>query len=69
MPRSKTKSKLRETSTELRFIVTPPSNDELLLRQSIQNALDQTFGISRAFTYFDFMRTSSDEMTIQVTTL
>ncbi|KIM24667.1 hypothetical protein M408DRAFT_331642 [Serendipita vermifera MAFF 305830] len=71
MPRSKTKPAHRDNLTRLRLTVTPPSKDELLLRQTVQQALEQTFGLSRAFTYFDFVvnEADSDEIVIQVATL
>lgn len=70
MPRSKRNSKNWDSSIHLRFTVAPPSRDELVLRQTVQNAMEQTFGITRAFTYFDFLHSEAeDEMVIQVATM
>jgi len=70
MPRSKLKSKKQDLRANLRFTVTPGTSDELVLRLTIQNAMEQTFGLTRAFTYFDFSPTGTgDEMGIQVSTL
>ncbi|KAG8761291.1 hypothetical protein FRC14_005578 [Serendipita sp. 396] len=54
MPRTRSKSK-KFGNTELCFHVDPFSEDELVLRQSIQNAMEQTFGLTHAFTYFKFV--------------
>jgi hypothetical protein len=70
MPRSKQNSKNWDSSTHLRFTVTPPSRDELVLRQAVQNAMEQTFGLTRAFTYFDFVHDETEDgMVIQVATM
>ena len=70
MARPKPKSKNRDAAVNLRFTVMPPSSDELVLRQTVQNAMEQTFGLTRAFTYFDFVHTGDgDGMVIQVATL
>lgn len=39
----------------LRFIVTPSTSDEILLTKSIHDAMDQSFGLSRAYTFFDIV--------------
>ncbi|KAG8797507.1 hypothetical protein FRC17_007722, partial [Serendipita sp. 399] len=67
MPRSK--SKLRgEGKTELCFHVDPFSDDELVLRQAIQNAMEQTFGLTRAFTFFDFVSKDPQASEISIST-
>lgn len=40
----------------MHFNVSPPTSDRLVLQQAIQNAMQQTFGLTRAFTYFDFVQ-------------
>ena len=60
MPRPKAKVKARDGSCIMRFDVAPPTSDQLVLRQTIQNAMQQTFGLTRAFTYFDFIEDDAE---------
>lgn len=45
-----------------------PISNELVLRRSIQDAMEQTFGLTRAYTYFDIVELPlpGDEATIKV---
>lgn len=72
MPRSRSKkSKRTEGEIILRFEANPAPSNELALRQSIQNAMEQTFGLTRAYTYFDIieMQPHVSELAIRVANL
>lgn len=53
------------------FEINPISADELALSQAIQKAMGQTFGLTRAYTYFDFSKIDSNgkEMVLKVAKL
>jgi len=69
MSRSK-KSKNKESTGEviLCFQMNPATSNELALRQSIQTAMEQTFGLTRAYTYFDIVEilSSGSEVKMKV---
>lgn len=49
----KRKGQRPEEETILQFKINPSTDDELVLRKTIQDAMEQTFGLTRAYTYFD----------------
>ena len=50
------------------FQMNPPTSNELVLRQSIHTAMEQTFGLTRAYTYFDIVEilSSGSEVKMKV---
>ncbi|KZT00276.1 uncharacterized protein LAESUDRAFT_688338 [Laetiporus sulphureus 93-53] len=44
----------------IKFSVSPPCTDALLLRKSLQDALDQSFGLVSANTYVDVLWVSEE---------
>jgi hypothetical protein len=56
MSRSKNKKNKNGTGEVILHVqMDPATSNELVLRQSIQTAMDQTFGLTRAYTYFDIV--------------
>ena len=54
MPRRKRRSSsLPPIDIYLPIHVNPPTTDDLVLMKSIHDAMQQTFGLTRALTYFD----------------
>lgn len=69
MSHSKNKKNKKGTGEViLCFQMNPATSNELALRQSIQNAMEQTFGLTRAYTYFDIVEilSSGSEVKIKV---
>ena len=46
---------LPQTQHYIRFSITPPSSDALLVRRALQEALVQSFGAARSHTYLDVL--------------
>jgi hypothetical protein len=71
MPRAKPKQPKRGEYVDLCFEIKPSSSDQLVLFQSIQKAMEQTFGLTRTYTYFDFSKIApnGEEMTLKVAKL
>jgi hypothetical protein len=54
MPRRKRRSaSVPPIDTFLTFHLNPPTTDDLVLMKSVHDAMQQTFGLTRALTYFD----------------
>ncbi|KAH9886749.1 hypothetical protein C8Q73DRAFT_657803 [Cubamyces lactineus] len=58
--------KLPSSHRYIRFAVSPPSTDVLLLRKLIQDALGQSFGLVSSHTYLDILSLSDDGTTLVV---
>ena len=54
MPRRKRRSdSVPPVDTYLTIHLDPPTTDELVLMKSIHDSMQQSFGLTRALTYFD----------------
>ena len=58
--------KLSSAYRYIRFSVSPPSTDALLLRKLIQDALGQSFGLVSSHTYLDILSLSEDGTTLVI---